>query len=121
MISLPLPANPTAMHNRTGFTVSNRNFWRKIKMLALICVFTSLAGILFQLVNESRLDVSSVLFGFPLGLAFGLLELFAFPKLMHLGRWPFTKVLVFKTILYTATIYVATVPIMYFVGLSEGR
>ena len=56
------------------------NLVRKFKTLALICLFTCFAGVLFQLVNEERLNYNSVLIGFPLGLVFGLLELFLFPK-----------------------------------------
>jgi len=40
---------------------------RKFKTLALICFFTSFAGVIYQLIDDDRLDYSSVLFGFPLG------------------------------------------------------
>jgi hypothetical protein len=83
---------------------------RKFKTLALICLFTSLAGVIYQLIDEERLDYNSVLVGLPLGLVFGVLELFLFPKAeMRFRRWSFTKILLFKTLLYTAVIYAVTV------------
>ena len=84
--------------------------------------FTSFAGVIFQLIGEQRLDYNSVLIGFPLGLVFGLLELFLFPKAeMRFRQWSFTKILIFKTLLYTAVIYVVTVTLATISGLSEGR
>lgn len=98
------------------------NVVRKLKTLALICLFTSFAGVIFQLINEERLDYNSVLLGFPLGLVFGLLELFLFPKAaMRFRRWSFTKMLVFKTLLYSIVIYIVTLSIIIIAGLSEGR
>jgi hypothetical protein len=41
---------------------------RKFKTLALLCVFTSFAGVMYELIDEDHLDFSSVMFGFPLGL-----------------------------------------------------
>jgi adenylate cyclase len=98
------------------------NLVKKLKTLALICLFTSLAGIVFQLINEKLVDDSSVMIGFPLGLVFGLLELFLFQNAdKRLRRWPFTKVLLFKTLLYTAVIYIVTVSVMLIIGFFKGR
>src|SRR5687768_4393079 len=98
------------------------NLVRKFKTLALICLFTSFAGVIFQLINEERLDYNSVLLGFPLGLVFGLLELFLFSKAkMRFREWSFTKILLFKTVLYTAVIYTVTVALAIIAGLFEGR
>src|SRR4051794_41126117 len=98
------------------------NLVRKFKTLALICIFTGFAGVLFQLIAEERLDYNSVLVGFPLGLVFGLLELFLFPKAdMRFRQWSFTKILLFKTILYTIIIYMVTISIAILGGLSAGR
>jgi len=100
---------------RPGFT-------RKLKTLALICLFTCLAGVIFQLISEELLDERSVLVGFPLGLVFGLLELFLFPKAeIRFRQWPFTKILLFKTVLYTAVIYVVSLITIFVGGLFEGR
>ena len=98
------------------------NLARKIRTLALICLCTSLSGVIYQLIDEDRINYSSVMFGLPLGLVFGLLELFLFPKASkRLRRWSFTKMLLVKTVLYTSVIYFVTVLITTTVGLFEGR
>ena len=98
------------------------NLVRKFKTLALICLFTSFAGVVYQLISELRLDYNSVFLGFPLGLVFGLMELFLFPKFeVRFRQWSFTKILLFKTLLYTAVIYIVTISIAIVGGLSAGR
>lgn len=98
------------------------NLVRKLKTLALICLFTSFAGVIYQLVGELRLDYKSVLLGFPLGLGFGLLELFAFQSIqMRFRQWSFTKMLIIKTLLYTAVIYSVTLSIIIPAGFVEGH
>jgi adenylate cyclase len=63
-----------------------------------------------------------VFYGFPLGLIFGLLELFLFPKAEKYFRsWSFTGVFVFKTLLYTTVIYLVTVSLAAIVGFYQGR
>jgi adenylate cyclase len=95
---------------------------RKLKTLVFICLVTGFAGIIYQLVSEERLDYNSVVLGFPLGLVFGLLELFLFPKAeKRFRRWPFTKMLVFKAVLYTTVIYIVTVSVAIIAGLFAGR
>jgi adenylate cyclase len=98
------------------------NLVRKLKTLGLICFFTCFAGVIFQLIDEDRLDYHSVLFGFPLGLIFGLLELFLFPKgERRFRRWSFTKILIFKVLLYTSIIYTVTFLVTLITGFFEGR
>src|SRR5262245_57830094 len=98
------------------------NLVRKLKTLALICLLTSLAGVIYQLIGEQLLNFSSVLLGFPLGLVFGVMELFLFSKAERRFRnWTFTKLLVFKTLLYTAVILMVTVSVTIITGLNEGR
>ncbi|WP_210464785.1 adenylate/guanylate cyclase domain-containing protein [Rufibacter roseolus] len=100
----------------------NPNLVRKFKTLGLICLFTSFAGVLYQLIDEERLDYNSVMVGFPLGLFFGLLEMFIFPNAETLfRRWSFTTILVVKTVLYTVVIYMITIALLIVYGLSEGR
>jgi len=51
-----------------------------------------------------------------------LLELFLFPKAeMRFRQWSFTKILIIKTLLYTATIYIVSVTLGIVGGLMEGR
>jgi len=98
------------------------NLVRKFKTLALICLFTCFAGVIYQLIDEKRLDYNSVVVGFPLGLVFGILEVFMFPKAeIRFRQWTFTKLLLFKTLLYTAVIYAVTITLSIISGLSEGR
>jgi adenylate cyclase len=98
------------------------NLMRKLRTLALICLFTSFAGVLYQLINEMRLNWNSVLMGLPLGLAFGFLELFLFPKAeARFRQWSFTQMLLFKTLLYTGIIYTITVVLTIIGGYFEGR
>jgi len=76
------------------------NLSQKVRSLALICFLTSFAGIMFQLINENQLDYNSVMFGLTLGLVFGFLELYLFPKAdIRVHHWSFTKMLVIKTLL----------------------
>jgi adenylate cyclase len=94
----------------------------RFQTLFIICLLGSLAGVVFQLINEQRLDFNSVLVGLPLGLVFGVLELFVFANAgKRFRRWSFTKTLVFKTLLYTAVIYLVTVGITIITGLISGH
>ncbi|MBO9683283.1 MAG: adenylate/guanylate cyclase domain-containing protein [Flavisolibacter sp.] len=98
------------------------SLFRKLRTTAVICLFTSLAGVLYQLINEMRLNFNSVLMGLPLGLAFCFLELFLFPKAkIRFWQSSFTKMLIFKTLLYTAIIYTITVVLTIIGGYFEGR
>jgi adenylate cyclase len=98
------------------------NLVRKLKSLGLICLFTCFAGVLFQLIGEQHLNYNSVLMGFPLGLGFGVLELFLFPRAVKRFRqWPFIRLLIFKTLLYSAVIYIVTVSIAIITGLPQGH
>ena len=95
---------------------------RKLKAMAVICLLTSFAGVIFQLVNDDTLDYNSVLFGFPLGIMFCLLELFLFPRAEARFRsWSFSLLLACKAVLYTAIIFFVLVSLTAIIGLSEGR
>lgn len=95
---------------------------RKLKTLALICLLTCIAGVIYQLINETDLNYNSVIIGLPLGLVFGLLELFLLPRFeMRFRQWSFTKMLLFKTLLYTAVIYMVTISLTIAGGYIEGR
>lgn len=95
---------------------------KKLKSLLVICLFTCIAGVLFQLINEDHLDYKSVLIGFPLGLGFGMLELFLFGKTsLSIRQCSFTTMLLFKTLLYTTVIYLITLILAFIAGVFEGR
>ncbi len=98
------------------------NLSRKLKTLALICLFTSFCGVFYQLIDEERLNLNSVIVGLPLGLAFGIFELFLFPSAERWFRnWSFTGIVVFKALLYTVVITFVVIILMAIAGLSEGR
>jgi adenylate cyclase len=98
------------------------NLIRKLKTLALICLFTCFAGVIYQLIAEQTFSYNSAVFGLPLGLVFGFLELFLIAKAENRFRqWSFTEMLLFKTLLYTAIIYVVTMSITIIVGYLEGH
>jgi adenylate cyclase len=98
------------------------NLVRKINSLALICLTTSFAGVVYQLVDEKRLDYNSVAVGLPLGLVFGFLELFLLPKAeFRFRKWSFTKIILVKTLLYTAVIYAVTLVLAFWTGFFQGR
>jgi adenylate cyclase len=95
---------------------------KKLRTLSFLCLVTCLAGVVYQLINEERLNYNSVLVGFPLGVVFGLLELWLFPKAeRHFKRWSFTEILLFKTLLYTAVIFTVTLSLTIVAGLMQGR
>ncbi len=94
---------------------------KKLKTLGLICLFACFAGVIYQLIDEKRLDHTSVMVGLPLGLVFGLLELFLFPKYERRFRqWSFTKMLVLKVLLYTAAIYLVSISLTVILDLAGG-
>jgi adenylate cyclase len=98
------------------------NLFRKLRTIAIITVFTGIAGIIYQLIDEKQIDYNSVLFGVSLGVVFGVMELFLFPKAStRFHRWSFSKMLLLKTILYTAVIFLVTVTLTVVLGLMEGK
>jgi adenylate cyclase len=97
------------------------NISRKFKTLAFVCLFACGAGMVYQLINEKRIDYESVSSGLPLGLAFGLLELFIFVKPKKFRQWSFTGILVFKTVLYTAIIFAVAIALAIISGMRESR
>src|SRR5690349_14575793 len=95
---------------------------QKLRTSVFICLLTGFAGVMYQLIDEKRLDFTSVLVGLPLGLVFSLLELFLLPPFVRRWQqWSFTRVLVIKTVLYTAIIFLVTVLLLIVGGLSDGR
>jgi adenylate cyclase len=67
-------------------------------------------------------NAASIQMGLPLGLVFGLMELFILPMFEKRFRnWTFTGIFLFKTILYTTVIYVVTIAVMTIAGIAEGK
>ena len=98
------------------------SFARKIRTLIIICFLTCIAGVIYQLINEKRVNYNSILVGLPLGLVFCLLELFLMPKAENLFRqWSFTKMLILKTLFYSTVIYIVTVALAIVGDMVAGR
>lgn len=97
------------------------NLPRKLKTLAFICLFACGAGVVYELIDNKRIDYKSISTGLPLGLAFGLFELFIFAKKRKFRQWSFTGVLVFKTVLYTTIIFIVAIALAIVSGLLENR
>ena len=95
---------------------------RKFKTLAVICCFFSLAGVIYQLVDLKYIDYKSIAMGFPLGLMFGVLELFLFSKAQQkLRQLSFSWLIIVKAVLYTLIIFLVSAAIGLIVGYSEGK
>ena len=98
------------------------NTVRKFRTLAFICIFTCIAGIIYQLINEKSLDHNSLMVGFPLGLVFGFMELFLFPRAkQRLRLWSFTKLIIAKSLIYTAVIYGVAISLTIAGGIVTGK
>ena len=79
---------------------------RKLKIFGIICLFTSIVGTLFQLIDDGFISIAGPLVGFSLGLGFGLLELFFLKKLnRRLKQLPFHHLAIIKVLLYTAIVF----------------
>jgi adenylate cyclase len=95
---------------------------RKLKTLAFICIFTCIAGAIYQFIKENFINAAFIELGLPLGLFFGLMELFILPMFeKRFRRWTFTNIFLFKTILYTIVIYAVTIGVMMVAGIAEGK
>ena len=70
----------------------------KLKALIIICLVSGLAGVVFQFFDDGHVGYESVLVGIPVGLFFGLFELFIFHG--RFRRLPFIRILLIKAILY---------------------
>ncbi len=98
------------------------NLVRRLKTLAFICLFSSCAGIMYELIDAERITHMSILLGFSLGLVFGILELFLFAKAeARFRQLSFTRIMVFKAVLYTAIIHLVIIGLNIVIGLADGR
>lgn len=95
---------------------------RKLKILTIICIFSMIAGMIYQKVNEGFIDYNAFLVGIAMGLGFGVLELFVMTKLNHrLKILPFILVIFTKTFIYTLIIFFISVVLALITGLLQGK
>lgn len=79
----------------------NPIFTFKLRLLGEFCLITAFAGIIYQLIDEKRVDHIGILMGAFLGLAFGLMELFILSGL----RKKFLRLPLYATIFIKAFVY----------------
>ena len=95
---------------------------RKLKLLGLICAFSACAGMFYQRVGEETIGIESLLIGVPVGLIFGVMELFAFEAFgRRLRSLSFIPLVATKAVLYTLFVFVIVNAVGLYVGLSEGK
>jgi adenylate cyclase len=95
---------------------------RKLKLLGLMCAFTSGVGVLYELVDEKTVTASSILFGLPMGLTFAVMELFVFNRFRkRLEPLPFVPLVLVKATLYTLVVWPRAVALGLGVGLATGK
>ena len=95
---------------------------RKLKLVGLFCAFTSFVGVCYQLIDEQQVTLDSVLVGVPMGLVFGVLELFLLEGLgRRLQRRPFLVAIAIKALLYTSIVFVTKSLIGLWSGLVAGK
>ncbi|MGB6647488.1 MAG: adenylate/guanylate cyclase domain-containing protein, partial [Bacteroidota bacterium] len=79
---------------------------RKLKLYLGFALGGTVAGMIYQQLNEGSIGVASVYLGLTFGLGFGLLELLVFARLnLHHRKLPFSFALGVKAILYTCTVF----------------
>lgn len=95
---------------------------RKLKILGLICIFTVIVGMIYQLVDEGFIGSAGIMVGLFLGLGFGILELFLLKNLnLSLKTSPFYLLVIIKTVLYTSIIFILSNLLSLIYGYFEGK
>ena len=100
----------------------NPSLKSKFRLLIELCLFGSVAGVIYQLVHEGLVDYRSIMVGIPLGAAFGIIELFILSGL----RKKFLKLPLFQTILIKAFVYLfiinfISVILVFLTGFFRGE
>lgn len=94
----------------------------KLRLLLELCLFGSIAGIVFQLLHEGLVDFRAFIIGVPLGGAFGLMELFVlsgFKK--RFLKLPLILSILIKAIIYVSIINLITGLLALFIGALQGQ
>jgi adenylate cyclase len=95
---------------------------RKLKILGIICIFTTIVGILFQWINDGFISLAGPVVGLFLGLSFGILELFLLKKLnIRLKKLPFHALATVKVLLYTSIVFLVSNLLGLVSGCTEGK
>jgi len=90
---------------------------RKLKIFGIICLFTTIVGTLFQLINDRHITTAGPMVGLFLGLGFAFLELFFLKRLnQRLKQMAFHHLAIIKVLLYTTIVFL----ISNLLGLIDG-
>jgi len=100
----------------------NPILYSKLRMLGEFCFITSIAGIIYQLLNDKIVNHMAIIVGISLGLAFGIIELFILAGLQkRFLRFPFIVSVVLKSIIYLLLIYIVSGTIGLVDGVIKGK
>lgn len=94
----------------------------KLKLLLEICLITALAGIIYQMVSDRVVNHLSLFMGIPLGIGFGIIELFIFSGLRkNFLKMPLLVTIFVKAIGYLFIIVLFSGVLSLIAGLSQGK
>jgi adenylate cyclase len=95
---------------------------RKLKILLFICVYSIIAGILFQQLKEGTVDHSAFIIGLFMGLGIGIIDLFLMTRLdKRIKVYPIALIILIKTIIYTFIVYFISNALTLIYFLLEGK
>jgi adenylate cyclase len=95
---------------------------RKLKILLFICIYSIIAGILFQQLKEGTVDHSAFIIGFFMGLGIGIIDLFLMTRLdKRIKIYPIALIILIKTIIYTFIVYFISNALTLIYFLLEGK
>ena len=100
----------------------NRIITGKLRLLLEFSFFGALSGIIFELLREGLIDYRAIVMGVPLGLAFGIIELFIFSGLRRkFLNLPLLLTLFLKAFAYVLVIYFISGIVGLIVGYFQGK
>jgi adenylate cyclase len=95
---------------------------RKLKTLSFICIYSMIAGMLFQRLKDGYINHNAFIVGLALGLGFGIIELFLMRNLnRRIRAQPILTIIIIKTFIYTSIVYIISNFLGLVVGLLAGK
>ena len=101
----------------------NPLYRNKLKTLGIICIFTTIVGIIYQAITEQGyVGPAAFSMGLFLGLSFGIFELFLPENIARrLKKLPFLVLIVTKASIYTILVFLVTAILGLISGLIQGK
>ena len=94
----------------------------KLRQIGEFCLVGALAGIIFQLIKEERIDHNALILGIFLGLGFGIIELFILSGLRKkLLTLPFLATIGIKAFGYLIIINLVSGLLVLIIGIFQGK